>query len=297
MNRAAVRVLALSAAGLLLFAAGKDDAQKLLDQGKYAEAANAFSELTKTSPDDAALLAGYGKALNGLGRFRDAVAPLGKAIEKDPRNHSILRELIRAFIGAGDFVEAERFLNLLLRVNPNDEEGWYLFGVLLYQNGYYGTAQKAFEKVLKAGAPGKADVYHAICLLRLNRSEAAEAAFRRLLAQPTLAGDLDLLIGYAQLSYEKGDHDGATKLSSRAAELAPRNPEARLWLARCLTMKGDWAAAARQAERASALAPAQPQAHSLLLRIYQKLGRSKEAQDQLTWLREHERRKTLGRTR
>ncbi|MFN0103644.1 MAG: tetratricopeptide repeat protein [Bryobacteraceae bacterium] len=293
-SSALVIVAAFLAAGQILVA-GTAEAKALLDAGKYAEAGAAYREALKRSPNDPLALAGLGMALNGTGLYLEAITPLTKAVEADPRNAAVLRELIRAFVGSNSFGEAERFLGVLLKANQQDREGWYLFGVLLLQNGYYATAERAFARAVEPGAaPGKASVYRAVCQLQLNRQAEAEEAFRSLSGQPHLAGDLDLLIGFAQLSYEMGDFERGAALSKKAATLAPDNAEAGLWHTRCLTKLGQWRPALAEAERVAAVAPDRPQIHHLLLRIYRQVGDNRLAERETAWLRAHGERRAAG---
>lgn len=289
------RILA-SAVALFLFTQVSGDtgtmkAKALLDAGKHAEAAELYRRVLKDTPADVLAQTGLGMALNAMGQYREAIAPLSAAVSADPRNAQALRELIRAFVGNNSFSEAEQFLTLLLKANQQDREGWYLFGVLLLQNGYYTTAERAFSRAIEPGSPpGKASVYRAVCQLHSSQRKEAEAAFASLAAQPQFANDLDLLLGYAQLSYEDGDITRAEALSGKAAMLSPANPEAALWHARSLARMGRWREALTTAERAAATAPERPQTHNLLLRIHQQLGNASLAEREATWLRDHNER-------
>jgi tetratricopeptide (TPR) repeat protein len=276
---------------------GNVKAKVLLDAGNYAEAAKLYRQVLQSAPADVLAQTGLGMALNAMGQYREAIVPLSKAVEADPRNTPVLRELIRAFVGSNSFSEAEQFLGLLLKADRQDKEGWYLFGVLLLQNGYYTTAERAFSRAIEPGAPpGKANVYRAVCQLHSNQQREAKAAFISLAAQSQFANDLDLLLGYAQLSYETGEIARAETLSGKAASLSPANPEAALWHARSLARLGRWREAVASAERALALTPDRPQTHNLLLRIYQQLGNASLAEREAVWLRNHnERLATAGK--
>jgi hypothetical protein len=63
-----------------------------------------------------------------------------------------------------------------------------------------------------------------------------------------------------------------------------------LWRARLLIEMHRPAEAATAAEESVRFAPDAPAAHNLLMRIYQMLGRTKEAAEQAEWLRDYERR-------
>ena len=65
---------------------------------------------------------------------------------------------------------------------------------------------------------------------------------------------------------------------------------AHFWRAKVLLQLHRAGEAASAAEESIRLQPQLPQAHNLLIRIYQMLGRTKEAAQQAEWLRDYQRR-------
>jgi tetratricopeptide (TPR) repeat protein len=58
----------------------------LFEEGKFAEAAQAYETLVRENPDDAGLRASWAGALGALGRYDESLAQLDLAIEKQPLN-------------------------------------------------------------------------------------------------------------------------------------------------------------------------------------------------------------------
>jgi Flp pilus assembly protein TadD len=54
--------------------------------GRFQEAATAYADLVKTSPEDGALRASYAGALGALGRYDEAIEQLDQAIKLEPLN-------------------------------------------------------------------------------------------------------------------------------------------------------------------------------------------------------------------
>jgi tetratricopeptide (TPR) repeat protein len=58
----------------------------LFQEGKFAEAAQAYEALVRANPDDAALRASWAGALGALGRYDESLAQLNRSIEQEPLN-------------------------------------------------------------------------------------------------------------------------------------------------------------------------------------------------------------------
>ncbi|HUK18678.1 MAG TPA: ammonia-forming cytochrome c nitrite reductase subunit c552 [Bryobacteraceae bacterium] len=175
-----------------------------------------------------------------------------------------------------------------------EAEAKFREGQSLYQNEYYGAALDDMEQALKLDPLGewtaKAQVYRAICLEKLARTGEAEAAMQALAARPGAMEDLDLQLAYVGLLYDTGRAEEALKRIEQVTAALPKAPLAWFWRAKVLVQLDRAAEAAAAAEQSVRLLPDFPQAHNLLIRIYQKQGRSREAAQEAAWLRDYERR-------
>jgi tetratricopeptide (TPR) repeat protein len=271
----------------LVFAqASQDDAARLFESGNLAGAAAAYQEKLKAHPDSAGDWAGLGRTLQRLGRSRDAVLCLRKALQLKPGDTVIESTLARIYLAVGDTGEAIALLEPLTTKEPSNTEFRLLLGEVMYRGGYYAHAAQLLEPTANADAGDRrrAGMY-AVSLAKTGRSEEAAAACKRLLDPPTSPLDLDVVLTYVELLDDAGRHAEALTFADRAVKDQPSNPAAHLWKARLLWHSDQTVEAAREAEASIALAPALPFARSLLLQIDRKLGRAEDAQRQADWLR------------
>ena len=92
-------------------------------------------------------------------------------------------------------------------------------------------------------------------------------------------------------------YDPALQEVETAIQQDPQSGKIRFWKARILLYQGREELAMKEAEKCVTLSPAMPGGRNLLLRIYRKLGKEKEAAEQAAWLRQHEDRVAMGRGR
>jgi len=167
-------------------------------------------------------------------------------------------------------------------------------GQLLYQRQDYGAALPKLEEALKLAPQSswatKAQIYRAVCLEKLARTQDAEAAIQALEGNPEARGDVDLQLAYVELLDETGRAAAALQRVDGIIASAPKAPMAYLWRARVLLELHRTDEAAKAAEECVRLLPDLAAGHNLLLRIYQMQGRSKEAAEQAAWLRDYQRR-------
>ncbi|MFI5094668.1 MAG: tetratricopeptide repeat protein, partial [Candidatus Acidiferrales bacterium] len=163
------------------------------------------------------------------------------------------------------------------------------------QNEEYGAALKDLEQALQLAPQAewttKAQIYRAICLEKLARTSEAETAMQALSEQPEARQNVDLQLAFVELLYETGRGQEALKRVDVVIAADSKAPMAYFWRAKVLLQLERTAEAGRAAEEAIRLLPQFPEAHNLLLKIYQRQGRTKEAEQQAEWLRDYERRK------
>ena len=285
---------------LLLLAAaggGKSDADALLAAGRYAEAASSYVELLKQAPNDPLLLIGAGESFLGGGKPKQAILLFERAARLAPGDRAPLRPLAAALQEANHFDQAYPLLERLTGADPADAQSWFRLGLLMYQNGYYGAAIQDLDRALALGLPAggpppadrdRAEIARAVSLSQAGQAPEAAAAIRTLLASPRNSANLDLRLSLVQIEFEAQDYTPALADSEKALALDASNAMAHFWRARILQQQGQLAAAAAEAERARDLAPENPGPRSLLIRLYQKLGRPADATREADWQRRHE---------
>jgi len=278
---------------LLLFAqAGPEDGAQLYQAGKFTEAASAYQDAIKAHPESADAWTGMGRTLLRLGRPRDAVLCLRKALQLKPDDAAIQSALARAYLDGGDAGSAIMLLDPLGDKDPGFRR---LLGEAMYRSGYYGRAAQLLERTFAERPDDRqAAGMYAVSLAKTGRTAEAEIACQRLLSAPAPPLDLDVILTYVEILDSRGRPAEALAFADVAIKNEPANPMAHLWKARVLWHSNQEAAAAREAERSVALSPGLPFARNLLLQIYRKQGRVEEARRQAEWLREYNDRLSRG---
>lgn len=278
-----------------------DDVELLVRLGACQYALEEFSQAEKTyrrvlalSPARLEALLGLGATLTALDRSHEAAVHLEKGVGLAPENPVLRKTLARAYWRGSRFYEAEDLLRRLVREHPEDGESWCYLGALLYDRNYHNAALEALEQCLRLQPENlRAQVYHAGALAGLGRRSEAEAAFGRLLENPS-AADPEFFFSYAQFLFLGGQAEAALPWMDRAITALPRSAKLYFWRARISFQLGRLEKAAADAEKAVELSPGLPNARNLLLKIYQLLGRSEEAARYADWLREYQ-KKLAGR--
>jgi tetratricopeptide (TPR) repeat protein len=93
----------------------------LFQEGKYAEAVEAYRKLIEENPDDGGLRASLAGALGAMGRFDESLDQLGKAIEIEPLNPEAYHNRGVIYEKRGDAEKAAAEYRLALRYNPQYE--------------------------------------------------------------------------------------------------------------------------------------------------------------------------------
>jgi tetratricopeptide (TPR) repeat protein len=251
------------------------------------------------------------------GDMARAAAALRGTLKLDPATPAQYL-LARSVAEQGDFPEARRILQSIAPsdpqykaaqalladmeakdpgrggTQPSGADAKFLDGQVLFKGQYYRAALNDFEQALRLAPEAdwavKAQVYRAICLEKLAQTAEAEAAMQALAALPAERQDLDLQLAYIELLSETGRSEEALKRTDQTIADVPNTAPAYFWRAKVLSQLERTGEAAAAAEESIRLQPELPQAHNLLVRIYQKQGRIKEATEQAEWLRDYQRR-------
>jgi len=93
----------------------------LFEEGKYAEAADAYRKLVEKAPDDGGLRASLAGALGALGKYDEALVQLDKAIELQPLNPEAYHNRAVIHQRRGDDAAAIKDYQTALRYNPQYE--------------------------------------------------------------------------------------------------------------------------------------------------------------------------------
>jgi tetratricopeptide (TPR) repeat protein len=144
-------------------------------------------------------------------------------------------------------------------------------GVQALKAGDLDSAEKSFESVLRRG--GKAAfVYHNLGIVHQQRGDHAKAViqFREALRLQPNFGQARLLFGVSLLAL--GKISEATKELERAVKLLPREPRARIRLAKAYELRNNWFAVIDQYQALREMAPQEAEYAYQLGRAYARLS-------------------------
>ncbi len=260
---------------------------------QFQEAENSYKKLLTTSPTYTEALTGLGNCYLSMGRPLEAARVLNEVLRRKGDDRNAKRDLAHALVDLRQFEPAERLLKGLVTTDPSDKESWFYLGVLMYQSGYYGSADEYLEKAIDTSATDsnralKISIDRAVCWVHLGREKEAEALMNSLAKDPAAQKDPDLLLVFAQLLYETGRLERALERIDQAIQSRPDLAMGYVWRGKVLYRMGRFEDAATAEEKAMHMIPEFSYPRSLLLKIYQAQGRTEKAAEQAEWLRAYE---------
>jgi tetratricopeptide (TPR) repeat protein len=292
-------------------------AMEMFQQRRWADAAAGFEQCERENPGTSDALLYRGKALVNLRQFESAASALQTYAKSNPRSADAAyllafiafregkpAESLRLFsdaaklsaptandltIAALDYVllnqydDAAHYLELALKLNPDDIEARYHLGRVRYQQNQFDLAIASFQEVIKRD-PGSVKALDnlGLCFEAKNQVESATAAYRRAieLDQSAAAHSEQPYLNLGALLAKSNHLDDAIPLLTRATEITPGEFKVHYELAKAYFDSTKWESARAQAEEAVHLNPKDSSAHYLLGRVYQRLGRKDLASEE-----------------
>ena len=290
---------------------------QMFQRHRWAEAAAGFEECDRYNPEKTDAQLYRGKSLVNLQKYEAAENALQNYASSHPRSDDAIYLLafisfredkpadsLRLFAQAAqlkapgandltiaaldyvllkDYSDAAHYLELALKMDPEDVETRYHLGRVRYQQNQFDLAISAFEEVLKRDPKNvKAEDNLALSLEAKNQVEPAITAYKKAIeidmAASTHSEQPYLNLG--SLLAKSSRFDEAIPLLTRAAEIAPGQFKVHYELARAYFDSNRFELARQQAEKAVALDPKESSGHYLLGRIYQHLDQKDLAKEQ-----------------
>ncbi|MDR1611827.1 MAG: tetratricopeptide repeat protein [Planctomycetota bacterium] len=179
----------------------------LLEERRYLEALDAFSELVALSPEMTSAYGNRGLCYLGLGLEREARNDFETVLQLDPGDamgHSMLGELSRL---DGDPEETLRHAIDALELDPNEPQALFIRGWLFARAGQYAEAADDFARHMKvSGDNGDVRDLHEACVVLA--SEAPVDEFGKSVDSPDL---IEEYLGRRGWSFDRrpyGDYEG-----------------------------------------------------------------------------------------
>jgi tetratricopeptide (TPR) repeat protein len=276
---------------LVVLATGQDcqetqaAARRAYDARRYAEAAEHFTVATRTCGPSAPLFLALAQAQLLAQRPADALSSLDRIQAEDPDYLQALKVKAKAQYLLGRDPEAEATLKGAAARAPTDAEIPYDLGRIYYQQGRHAEAAESMRRAVALDQ----HAYKAWDNLGL-ASEAlgnvAEAQQHYLKAIALVYKDhprYDVVYAnFADLMIKLGNYQRAFDLAAEAAERNPNEPRNLFLAGKALVQVGRSDLSVRWFEHAIALNADYPEPHYLLSQVYRKLGRTDDADRELT---------------
>jgi cellulose synthase operon protein C len=189
-------------------------------------------------------------ALAGQNKLEDGIQVLLKANSEDPSSVQTRFSLVRAYIKAKKFGEAEEYLKTLLLAEPQNAEARTLLGVVQFNAGQLDLAKLSFEAAI-AMDPTKNIAYRALADFHLREGKpelAAQSLKNGLEKSPK---DMDMRFALAALHERSGDVNSAINLYE---EMLKDQPDSMIAANNYASLVSDFRTDAESLEKAARVA-------------------------------------------
>lgn len=225
-----------------------------------------------------------GLACQEMGRFEEAEAAYGRAMELGAGDPAVLNNRAVVLQNLGRSMEAIGLLEILVERGSGGTEMLNNLGNLYRVVGRFEDSAGVFAAAV-AAAPENAHLHRNLALLHRDRGDAAagiNVARRSCICAPEVMDGLAII---AELLEHRADLEDAKRLLNRAITGAPTNTDAAALLARIQRREGDAEGALRSVERFMSRAKNPLGGHKLMFeaaQAEQSLGRFDAAFDSFT---------------
>src|SRR5437764_4331563 len=211
-------------------------AQRLEDQGRYAEAAALYKQLVfhyRRQPQKESLLqARLGEVLLRADHVQEAFSSFERAAELDRSNVLAHLRLAQLFLAANTADKAHEHLGIVLEQQPNHPDAVAALGAYYVSTGELGKAEREFQKAL-ALQPQRQSTAVALADLYSSAGEIGKARQVLLQSAETNKTEPLALLALGRLEEEQGNAEAAES-AYRKAVATEDGPETNLRLAQHL---------------------------------------------------------------
>ncbi len=266
-----------------------DRARKAFESRQFEAAITEFGRAVTVCPQARPLLLPLAQAQLMAQRLPDAIRTLEELLQLDPVNLEALKLRGDALYLAGQEQEAERSLQAALAIDGSHQPSLYALGRIYYQQNRFPEAVERFRAVV--GLDPKAHRAYdnlALCYEALHQDKEALQHFLKALdlVHKDHPGYDTVYADFANFLLNRNEYEKAFQF---AAEAAKRNPAAArnfFLTGKALVRLGKHELSLRWLEQANRLDASYPEARYLMAQTYRRLGREKEADEQLAKFRE-----------
>jgi len=268
--------------------------QFLLNEKRYAEAAQLFEALVEKQPRNALALYGAALATFNLGTPAEAEPIARAAVEainsasagfsnasREQRGQAADALVLLAVIVAvrGDDQQSLKIAESAVTIAPDHFDAQFTLGRALYSAGDPIRAAQAFRTAVSLNPTDpRALFFLGTTLEQAGDLEGAVRSYRQLVLNQPLAAEGHLGLGIVLV--KRGEVNEGVKELERALVIEPNLYEAQVTIGRSLVAQGRPAESLDHLIRAAQLAPGNPEPHYQLSLAYRRLGRNDKAAEE-----------------
>ena len=253
----------------------------LEDLGKFKDAERHFAAAVRLNPVGADAHYNLGEILAKQGKFSEAIAEYRAALDLNPNHYAAHNNLGMALVELGRTREAIQHFREALRLNPNSSEARNNLANALARGGAFEKAIQSYRETTSKN-PHDPVAHYNLGLLLLSKhklDEAVQELSKAIEIKPDYAdAHLNLGLAFAQ----QGDTQSAMEHFRRVLQIEPNNPEAHNNLGIAFATKGDMQSAENHFRMAIKTRPNYAEARYNLGNILAAQGKRNEAIEQYT---------------
>lgn len=195
----------------------------LLQQGRVAEAEEAFRRAYRQDPDFLSARLNIARALMASGKMNEALSELRAVREADPALPDVDNLIGNVFMALDDLEGARKTFLEALDKDPRNPHLWNSLGIVLARQGRPQEALEAYRRVEEIDSDYAEAINNAGLVYRdTGRPDLAVATFRRAIeADPDFPGSYNNL---GLVHQDRGDLQAALEAYDQGLEADPENP-------------------------------------------------------------------------
>jgi Flp pilus assembly protein TadD len=256
------------------------ESQKLIDAGKFSEAAIVLKSVLQGERGSAAAHEMLAYVDLRLGDAKSSLEEYTRAAAIAQPRATDLQNVAKDYVLLGDTNDAEHWAVASVQMDGHDPEGWYVLGRIRFSMQRFQDAVDCFQRSLVLLPRSvKAENNLGLSYEGLNRTDDAVAAYRQAIAwqkDDAHPSEQPLLnLGIVLIHQEKLPE--AKDCLVEAAAIAPQDPRIREQLGQLYLQQKMLPDAEKQFEAAISLEPKKPELHFLLGKVFHEEGQEQKA--------------------
>lgn len=233
--------------------------EALQQQSQFKQARDAYGRAVQLDPASTPARNGYASMLIKCGDPAGGLVQFRKILEREPDNVRVQVNVGYAYIGAGDYKEAIRYLSQVVKKHPEAGDAHYNLGVAYKEDDDLAHARTELEQAVKF-APTLVEAHYVLATTCVDLGETAEAISQLRTAVEQRPTYSDAWFELGMVLKDQGDVDGAIQALQRSVALDGTDAGAFNTLGLLLKRKGDIEGSKQAFAKAAALRQAEADA-------------------------------------